>query len=97
MPKVEIHCHLFGTVRLDTLLALRDKYQVPRSREELAGFKDFGFGLDHLRQFMLNGLDGAWISNVTRRQWKRDWTREFDRLRAQLQEEPQPAADQQFD
>ena len=38
MPKVEIHCHLFGTVRLDTLLALGEKYQVPMSREELAGF-----------------------------------------------------------
>jgi len=54
----------------------------------------FGFGLDHLREFMLNGLDGAWISDVTRRQWKRDWTREFDRLRTQLREEPQPAEDQ---
>jgi adenine deaminase len=53
----------------------------------------FGFGLDHLREFMLNGLDGAWISDATRRQWKRDWTREFDRLRVQLREEPLPAED----
>jgi hypothetical protein len=31
--------------------------------------------------------------NVTRRQWKREWTWEFDRLRTQLREEPQPAED----
>jgi hypothetical protein len=52
-----------------------------------------GLGLDHLRELMLNGLDGAWISDATCRQWKRDWTREFDRLQAQLREAPQPAED----
>ena len=59
--------------------------------------RDFGFGLDHLRQFMLNGLDGAWISDVTRRQWKHEWVQAFNQLRAQLREEPQPAEDQRFD
>jgi adenosine deaminase len=29
--------------------------------------RDFGFGLDDLRGFMLNGLDGAWIDDTTRR------------------------------
>jgi adenosine deaminase len=58
--------------------------------------KDFGCGLDHLREFMFNGLDGAWISDVTRRQWKRQWAGEFDHLRTQLRIEPEPAADQQF-
>ncbi len=46
--------------------------------------KDFDFGLDDLREFMLNGLDGAWISDVTRRQWKRQWAAEFDQLRARI-------------
>ena len=55
--------------------------------------RDFGFGLDHLRAFMLNGLDGAWISDADRRRMKREWAAEFDQLRAQLVEEPAPAAD----
>jgi adenosine deaminase len=47
--------------------------------------KDFGFGLDDLRGFMLNGLDGAWIDDRTRAQWRREWTREFDNLRRRIQ------------
>ena len=42
---------------------------------------DFGFGLDDLRGFMLNGLDGAWIDESTRRRWKHDWCADFDRAR----------------
>jgi len=41
----------------------------------------FGFGLDDLRTFMLNGLDGAWLPDATRRQWRAEWPLEFDRLR----------------
>lgn len=48
----------------------------------------FGFGLDDLRGFMLNGLDGAWLSEDTRRQWRRTWTEEFDTLRSRLVAEP---------
>ena len=41
---------------------------------------DFGFGVQDLRQFMLNGLDGAWIDDSTRRAWKTEYVREFDRI-----------------
>ena len=44
--------------------------------------RDFGFGLDDLRGFMHNGLDGAWIDDTQRRRWRADWSAEFDRLRA---------------
>jgi adenosine deaminase len=44
----------------------------------------FGFTLDDLRGFMLNGIDGAWIDAPTRAQWSRDWASEFDALRADL-------------
>ena len=44
--------------------------------------KDFGFGLDDLRGFMQNGLRGAWIDDVTRRQWEPEWLKTFDALRA---------------
>jgi adenosine deaminase len=44
--------------------------------------RDFGFGLDDLRGFMHNGLDGAWIDDTTRREWRARWGAEFDALRA---------------
>jgi adenosine deaminase len=31
--------------------------------------RDFGFSLEDLRGFLMNGLDGAWIDEGTRRQW----------------------------
>ncbi len=46
--------------------------------------RDFGFGLDALRGFLQNGLDGAWIDDGTRRAWHAQWCAEFDALRAQL-------------
>ncbi len=46
--------------------------------------RDFGFSLDDLRGFMLNGLDGAWLDDSTRRDWRSQFTAEFDRLRAKL-------------
>ena len=44
----------------------------------------FGFGLDDLRGFMLNGLDGAWLPEETRRHWRSEWSTEFDALRARF-------------
>ena len=38
IPKVELHCHLLGTVRRETFEALIDKHQAPLSREDVAGF-----------------------------------------------------------
>lgn len=46
--------------------------------------QDFGFGLDDLRQFMLNGVEGAWVDEGTRRDWRTRFAAEFDGLRAQL-------------
>ena len=46
---------------------------------------DFGFGIDDLAGFMHNGLDGAWIDDTTRRQWRAQWSAEFAALRAQHQ------------
>jgi adenine deaminase len=44
----------------------------------------FGFGIDDLRGFMLNGLDGAFLPDETRRRWRGEWGAEFDALRARL-------------
>ena len=44
----------------------------------------FDFTIDDLRGFMLNGLDGAWIDETTRRAWRTAWTSAFDTLRGPL-------------
>ncbi len=38
LPKVELHCHLLGTVRQETFAALVRKHQAPLSREDVEGF-----------------------------------------------------------
>jgi adenosine deaminase len=47
--------------------------------------RDFGFGADELRGFMLNGLDAAWIDDSTRRQWRSEWSAGFDALRQNVE------------
>jgi adenine deaminase len=44
----------------------------------------FGCDIGDLRGFLINGLEGAWISNDVRRQWRREWLAEFDALRLRL-------------
>jgi adenosine deaminase len=43
--------------------------------------QDFGFGLEDLRGFMLNGLAAAWIDDSTRRAWRSESLAQFDALR----------------
>jgi adenosine deaminase len=43
---------------------------------------DFGFSIEDLRGFMLNGLDSAWIDAGTRRDWKAEHLEAFDALAA---------------
>jgi adenosine deaminase len=67
-------------------------HHVTPTRAWLMMVRDFGFSLDDLRCFMLNGIDGAWTDDTTRRQWRSDWTAEFDRLRANLVPPPPPTS-----
>ena len=48
--------------------------------------REFGFGIDDMRAFMLNGLDGAWIDEATRQAWRAEFSATFDALRARLVE-----------
>lgn len=48
--------------------------------------REFGFGIDDMRAFMLNGLDGAWIDEATRQAWRTEFAAAFDALRARLVE-----------
>lgn len=47
-------------------------------------FSHFGFSVSDLRGFMLNGIDGAWIDDLTRIKWRTQWIAEFDALAEQL-------------
>lgn len=47
-------------------------------------YSHFGFSIAELRQFMLNGIDGAWIDEATRHAWRTAWGAEFDALAAAL-------------
>jgi adenosine deaminase len=47
-------------------------------------FSHFGFGIDDLRGFMLNGIDGAWVDTTTQESWRTQWASEFDALAATL-------------
>jgi adenine deaminase len=47
-------------------------------------FDHFGFGVSDLRQFMLNGIDGAWIDETTRARWRAEWSTGFDSAAAKL-------------
>lgn len=52
----------------------------------------FGFGLADLRGFMLNGLDGAWLDDGTRQQWRAEFAQTFDHLAATLRPGPEAAS-----
>ena len=58
-------------------------HQVTPTRAWEMMISDFGFDLDDLRSFMENGLQGAWIDDATRRQWRAEWLGAFERLRPQ--------------
>lgn len=52
--------------------------------------EDFGFDLDDIRQFILNGIDACWASDQTKAQWRAEWMPEFDSLRSMLVGEHNP-------
>ena len=54
---------------------------------------DFGFGIDDLRAFMLNGIDAAWIDDSTRRAWRSEALAQFEALRP-LWQAPLSSVDQ---
>jgi len=46
--------------------------------------KDFGFGLDDLRGFLVNGVDAAWMDEGDKARLRSAWSAEFDALRAAM-------------
>ena len=50
--------------------------------------KDFGFGIDDLRGFLVNGIDAAWMDDADKASLRTAWTARFDELRAGLAANP---------
>jgi adenosine deaminase len=57
-------------------------HQVTPTQAWLMMVRDFGFSIDDLRGFMMNGLAAAWIDPAQQARWRALWGAEFDALRA---------------
>ncbi len=53
-------------------------------REYILMADHMGFTPADFKRFVLNGIDGAWLDDSTKRQWRAEWSREIDTLIAQL-------------
>ena len=42
------------------------------------------FGIEDIKTFILNGIDGAWLDNSTKRQWRSEWSAEIDKIILEL-------------
>ena len=38
------------------------------------------FGIEDIKTFILNGIDGAWLGESTKRQWRSEWSAEIGRI-----------------
>ena len=51
--------------------------------------EDFGFDLTSLRHMMINSIQASWAPENVKQKWVKEWSLEFDHLRAELIEQPQ--------
>ena len=59
-------------------------FQTDPTSDYRALVEQMGFGPEDMREFVLNGIDGSWLDDPTKRLWRREWSREIDALIAQL-------------
>jgi adenosine deaminase len=64
-------------------------FKTDPTSDYMAMAQQMGFGPEDVREFVLNGIDGSWLDDPTRRRWRREWSREIDELIAQL-DKPEP-------
>lgn len=53
-------------------------------REYILMAEQMGFKPADFKQYVLNGIDGAWLDESTKRQWRQHWSLEIDDLMTQL-------------
>lgn len=56
--------------------SLTDEYKIVHN--------NFGFGTDKIKEFILNGIEGSWLDDATKRSWKQSWSNEIDEMINQL-------------
>jgi adenosine deaminase len=54
--------------------------------EYLQAAQHIGFAAEDVEEFVLNAIDGSWLSDTTKRAWRREWCREIEGLIAELGE-----------
>ena len=59
-------------------------------------WRDFGFSIDDLRGFMMNGIAAAWVDEGTRTRWRSEFGTAFDTLREAHLNDQRRAADTAF-
>ena len=59
-------------------------FQTDPTNDYVAMADHMGFGPEDFREFVLNGVDGSWLDDPTKRRWRREWSQEIDELIAQL-------------
>ena len=52
--------------------------QTDPTSDYVALAEHMGFGPEDFREFVLNGIDGSWLDDPTKRRWRREWSREID-------------------
>ena len=83
LPKISLHLRLEGAIRPATFVDLAAKHNIPLpnySDPAIAGItavnpyemaiEHMGCGPADLKTFVMNGIDGAWLDESTKREWR---------------------------
>lgn len=55
-------------------------FKTDLEREYIIVSEHMGFQPADFKRFVLNGIDGSWLDEGTKRSWRREWSEEIDRL-----------------
>jgi adenosine deaminase len=59
-------------------------FKTDPTRDYIVAVEEMGFSIDQIRECILNAIDGCWLDDPAKRRMRRDWSREFDQLAAQV-------------
>ena len=48
-------------------------FKTDPSNDYIVAADHMGFGPEDFKRFVINGIDGCWVDDATKREWKRDW------------------------
>lgn len=59
-------------------------FKTDLGREYIVMAEHMEFTPSDFKKFVLNGIDGSWLDDSTKRQWRQEWSQEIDNLISQL-------------